>query len=343
MRSAIVVDPAFDGYWPFAADALEDRWSAEGPVTFVRLETPWTEAGIANRLDEPASVDRLVSFGVPVTESDLRVLSSLAEATVTDTNGFPEQDSVERLREAGVDIRNPRETEGYWSESVTEFGLGLTISALRRIPQLHQRMAEDRSVWDYTPPSDPPRPGERGGQFGDTTAFTSGPIAGKRVRIVGVGNIGSRYASACDALGADVAAHDPFADEPCFHRSGAARERFFDELVGDAEIFAPLVPLTDGTRGLVDRNRVEMLPEGCLVVLVTRARVVDTDALRERVLADELALAADVWDDNPGEPVPLDDPLLDRPNVVHTPHVAGRTRHANERFAEMLAEQFRPR
>jgi phosphoglycerate dehydrogenase-like enzyme len=55
--------------------------------------------------------------------------------------------------------------------------------------------------------------------------------------------------------------------------------------------------------------------------------------LRERVLADELALAADVWD---VEPLPIDDPLLGRHNVVHTPHIAGRTRDAN------LAAQFDP-
>jgi phosphoglycerate dehydrogenase-like enzyme len=39
---------------------------------------------------------------------------------------------------------------------------------------------------------------------------------------------------------------------------------------------------------------------------------------------------------------PPGDPLLGRHNVVHTPHNAGRTAHANRRFAEMLAEQFRP-
>jgi D-3-phosphoglycerate dehydrogenase / 2-oxoglutarate reductase len=61
-------------------------------------------------------------------------------------------------------------------------------------------------------------------------------------------------------------------------------------------------------------------------------------ALRARVLADELALAADVFD---VEPLPLDDPLLGRENVVHTPHNAGRTIQANQRWAEKLLEQFR--
>ncbi|MDE0840530.1 MAG: hydroxyacid dehydrogenase, partial [Kiritimatiellae bacterium] len=79
------------------------------------------------------------------------------------------------------------------------------------------------------------------------------------------------------------------------------------------------------------------LPKGCLVVNVTRAKICDTEALYKRVLQDELALAADVFD---LEPVPLDSPLLGRHNVVHTPHNAGRTRQANEAWADALIAQF---
>lgn len=56
------------------------------------------------------------------------------------------------------------------------------------------------------------------------------------------------------------------------------------------------------------------------------------------MLADELALAADVYDE---EPLPLDDPLLDRANVVHTPHLAGRTPDANAAWARVLLARFR--
>jgi len=140
-------------------------------------------------------------------------------------------------------------------------------------------------------------------------------------------------------LGADVAAWDPFASEPCFHRAGARKEWQLDRLVCDAEIFAPMLPLTDATRGIVTAAHIRALPPGCLVVLATRAAICDMPALRTRVLADELALAADVFDI---EPLPLDDPLLGRHNVVHTPHNAGRTRHANEQWARALFEQFEP-
>jgi phosphoglycerate dehydrogenase-like enzyme len=141
-------------------------------------------------------------------------------------------------------------------------------------------------------------------------------------------------------LGADVAAWDPYAPEPGFHRAGSRRVYHLEQLVADAEVFAPMVPLTESTQGLVEAEHIALLPKGCLIVLVTRAGICDMGAIRRRVLADELSLAADVWDE---EPLPLDDPLLGRHNVVHTPHNAGRTIDANRAWAEKLAVQFRPR
>src|SRR5262249_52781714 len=146
---------------------------------------------------------------------------------------------------------------------------------LRRIPQLHQQILTSQAPWDYAPPAGQGRPGARGAQYGDDSRFANGTIAGKRVRIVGAGNIASRYASFAHMFGADVAAWDPFAAEPCFHRAGARKEWRLDRLVRDAEIFAPMLPLTDATRGIVTAEHIRALPRGCLVVLVTRALICD--------------------------------------------------------------------
>ncbi len=73
------------------------------------------------------------------------------------------------------------------------------------------------------------------------------------------------------------------------------------------------------------------------MVAVTRAHAIDMAALRERIVANELAGAFDVYD---VEPLPVEDPLRGRVNVVHTPHIAGRTRDANWRGAEVIADDF---
>ena len=141
-------------------------------------------------------------------------------------------------------------------------------------------------------------------------------------------------------MGADVAVWDPFAPDASFDLAGVTRCWHQDELVKDADIFAPMVPLTDSTRGLVTAEHINALPNKSLVVQVTRAKVCDTEALYRRVLNDELFLAADVFDE---EPVPLDSPLLGRHNVIHTPHNAGRTIDANTARARDGIARFKAR
>jgi phosphoglycerate dehydrogenase-like enzyme len=72
-------------------------------------------------------------------------------------------------------------------------------------------------------------------------------------------------------------------------------------------------------------------------VVVTRAHAIDMAALRERIPVYELAGAFDVYDVGL---LPPRDPLRGRVNVVHTPHIAGRTRDANWRVADEIAGDF---
>lgn len=321
MRTAIVVHPSFDSIWPFAADRLHQILSPMVETSFVRLsdaDTPWVTA-----VAQPAAVERLILLGPNPTAEEIDALPSLKEAFVS--TGYEGNPAKEALEARGI-VSLEHTSEGFWGQSVSEFALGLTIGALRRIPQTHHAIITDLASWDF------PRE-----QYGDDSRFANGTIEGKRIRIVGAGNIASRYASFVSMLGADVAVWDPFASEPSFHRAGSRREFHLDRLVKDAEIFVPMVPLLPSTTGLVTAAHIAALPLGCLVVLATRSAIVDMPEIRRRVLADELSLAADVFD---AEPLPLDDPLLGRHNVVHTPHNAGRTKESSYRWAEMLAAKL---
>ncbi len=338
MPSAILVNSAFDAVWPFCADYAHREWGAQGAVEFIRVG-PEDTRPVNELLASPSETTRLLSFGIPLTSRCVEALSALREAAIIPSDeNKTDEDARKQLQARGVRLIK-HTSEGFWGQSVSEFALALTLCGLRRIPQTHHNILTSHEDWDYDPPEGRGRPGVRGQQFGDDPCFVNGTVEGKRVRVVGAGNIAARYASFVHFLGAEVAAWDPFAAEPAFHRAGTRREHFLDRLITDADIFAPMLPLTDATRGLVTATHIEALPKGCLVVLATRADIVDVPTLRRRVLNDELALAADVFDI---EPLPMDDPLLGRHNVVHTPHNAGRTRQANERFAAMLLEQFAP-
>lgn len=339
MLSLVVVHAEFEAHWPFVADDILGRWLTQGPAELIRLDRE-DKRVLREVYSNPERVTRLACLGVPATLVCLQTFSGLTEATFqAPYRGYQFPDNGEDyLRESGVRVYH-HHSEGFWGQSVAEFALALTICGLRRITQNAHTMINSVEPWQQYAPERNQGPAQPGAQFSDDQRFTNGTISEKRVRVAGMGNIGSRYASFVKMLGANVAAWDPFASEPGFHRAGARRIWHLPELLKDAEIFAPMVPLTAQTRGLITAEYIDSLLRGCLVVLVTRAQVCDMAAIRRRVLANELALAADVFD---VEPLPLDDPLLGRQNVVHTPHLAGRTRQANRQWVDDLLGQFDP-
>ena len=334
MRSVICVHERFEAHWPFAADYWHDRWQQRSGCELYRSEDPAARA--PQLVPDPASVQRLVLLGFPAAPEDLEPFTGLEECFHNPQHDLSTA-GIEPAAARGVSFI-PHRVDLYWGQSVAEFALALTLCALRRIPQTYAAMMQNHETWNYIPAVGKPK--QRGAQFGDDARFTNGTLAGKRVRVVGAGNIGARYASWCVALGAQVTIWDPFAPDATFVAAGAERCFHLSELVKDSEIFAPMVPLKEDTRGLIPAELIDALPHGSLVVQVTRAAVCDTKALYRRVLNDELALAADVFD---VEPVGLDSPLLGRANVVHTPHNAGRTIDANHAWANDQIARFRPR
>lgn len=155
-------------------------------------------------------------------------------------------------------------------------------------------------------------------------------------RVMGLGAIGGRIARWCRAFGATVSGYDPFLPKSLPESWGVTPVEM-DALVEAADVLFVAVPPTPSARRLLSRERIYRLRKGALVVVITRAHPVDMEALRERILADELFGAFDVYDT---EPVPVEDPLRGRANVVHTPHIAGRTRDANLRAADVIADEF---
>jgi D-3-phosphoglycerate dehydrogenase len=153
---------------------------------------------------------------------------------------------------------------------------------------------------------------------------------------MGLGQIGGRVALWCRALGARVLGYDPFITKARLDELGVEAVEM-DHLVANCEVVFVTIPPTPSAKHILSRERIYALRKGALVVVTTRAHAVDMAALRERIVANELAGAFDVYD---VEPVLPDDLLRNRLNVVHTPHIAGRTRDANLMVAEVLADDF---
>jgi phosphoglycerate dehydrogenase-like enzyme len=111
------------------------------------------------------------------------------------------------------------------------------------------------------------------------------------------------------------------------------------ELVGDAHAIVVTVPLTEETRGLIDRETIARMREGAVFVNVGRGRAVDEEALIEALRAGKLSGAA--LDVTAKEPLPPESPLWEMENVIISPHTAALSWHENERIVELFAENLR--
>jgi (S)-sulfolactate dehydrogenase len=161
-------------------------------------------------------------------------------------------------------------------------------------------------------------------------------IAGATLGLVGYGAIARATAERARAMGMRIAAHDPFLPEDDAVWRGAERYATLDTLLAAADAVSLHVPLTEETRGLIDRERLARMRPGALLVNTARGGIIDESALAEALRERRLGGAAlDVFAE---EPLPPGSSLAGVPNLIATPHVAGVTHESNARISRMTAE-----
>ena len=156
-------------------------------------------------------------------------------------------------------------------------------------------------------------------------------LDGKRVLVLGAGDIATHIADALAVFGAEIT---------FVARTARDGIRGIDELpslLPDADILAIALPLTDETSGLIDADALAALPDGAIVANVARGAIVDSEALTAQTTAGRLRAFLDVTDP---EPLPADHPLWQAPNVVITPHVGGGTHGWQRRGYRLVREQI---
>ena len=314
--------------WPFVHEQMVKRLEELG-VTLV-LNTASRDP-IHEQIDLSETIG-ISHFGGNLTEACIAAapkLKVLGAMTDNSGHGIP----YEALQARGIPVI---ESTRAWSQSVAECAFGLALASLRRTAQWHKKMADGEVLWDWENPiwGDTKLPVAH--QFCDDPDFVNGDLGTKQIGVIGLGQIGRKIAQWCRVFGATVMGFDPFVPDELLREWDIQRVDM-DTLADSSDIVFVAVPPTPSARHLLNRERIYHLRKGSLVVVITRAHAVDMEALRERIVKDELAGAFDVYDI---EPVPVDDELRNRDNVVHTPHIAGRTIDSNLRVADMTVDDF---
>lgn len=156
-------------------------------------------------------------------------------------------------------------------------------------------------------------------------------LAGKKLGLIGYGNVGTRIEKIAKALGLEV-----------FYSNSKSTADETDGLLRTSDFVIICAPLTDSTRNLIDERRLSLLKPTAVLINVGRGAIINQKALLDVLKAHQIRGAGiDVFDGEPLTGSPNDEiiELASLPNVVATPHIAYNTAEIHDKQgAEILAD-----
>ncbi len=254
--------------------------------------------------------------GAPRVDAGILERAARLQAVIEVAGNFPDTIDYEACRARSVEVLSC--APGFRS-TVAEMGLAMALAGARGLVREHEsfRAGEERWLDDCAPE--------------DFSLF------GARVGFVGFGQIARELVRLLVPFRATVRAYDPWVSE-ALAQSHGAELCGLDELAGWARcVFVTAAPTT-GNAGQVGADTFAGMADHTLVVLLSRAHLVDFDALEAEAASGRLRFAIDVF---PGEPLAEDHPLRATHNVVLSPHRAAAVRDGRRLIGEMVCDDLR--
>ncbi len=205
---------------------------------------------------------------------------------------------------------------GVHAVPLAEFALAGVLYFIKELPELARRQAA--------------RSWER---------YTARQLAGKRVTVVGLGQIGRKTCEVFTALGAQVTGVARAADATGVAAAQVIAVDELDAVLPGSDVIVLCTPLTPQTRGLLSGRRLRLLPPGAIVVNVARGPVIDEPAMIAALADGHLGGA--FLDVTAVEPLPASSPLWDMPNVVISPHSASTVDAENALITDVFCDNLR--
>lgn len=162
-------------------------------------------------------------------------------------------------------------------------------------------------------------------------------LRGKRLGIIGLGNIGGRVAMVGEAFGMAVS---------YFSTSGTSHSKDYpsvslDTLMSESDIISIHAPYNQRTAGLIGETELRMMKPSAYIVNMGRGGIVDEAALAKAI--DEGRIAGAGVDVFTAEPLPSDNPLMNVRNLdrlILTPHIGWASTEARQRLVQMIADNI---
>ena len=267
-------------------------------------------------VERAKDADIILINKVLITEEVLSQLPRLKYIGVLAT-GYNVVD-VKAATKRGIVVTN---IPAYSTESVAQMTFAHILNITNRIGHYARQSREGR--WSSNPDF----------CYWDTQLWE---LSGKTISIVGLGNIGMRVATIARYFGMDVFAYTSknSADLP-----EGIQKTTLDGLFAVSDIVSLHCPLTADTRHLINRESLEKMKEGSILINTGRGPLVDEEAVADALASGHLGgYGADVMIDEPPSP---NNPLLAQRNAFITPHIAWATREARQRLMDICVRNVK--
>lgn len=289
---------------------VEDRLGELFDVELNESDTPLTRAELVSALSRadvlvPTLNDSIDAAMLARAGENLRLIANYGSGV--------DHIDVSTARQRGILVSN---TPGVLADDTADMTMALMMSAMRRISEGSRHMQQgDWSGWS-------------------PTAFLGQRMGGKRLGILGMGQVGSALARRANAFGMQVHYHNRKRVHPDIEADlNANYWESLDQMLARMDVVSVNCPHTPSTFHLLNARRLKLMKPTAFVINTSRGEVVDENALTRALRNGELAGAGlDVFEH--GNEVNPRLRALD--NVVLLPHMASATEEARREMGEKV-------
>ena len=219
---------------------------------------------------------------------------------------------VEAAKNKNIIVMN---TPGGNTNATAEHTIGLIFALLRKITAANE--TTHKGLWEKK-------------------KLKGNEIKGKKIGIVGFGNVGKRVAEISNVLGMKVSIFSSYF-ETIKDSYPEYNSCSIDEIIKDSDIISfHCKPNKDGNP-IMNKNHLSLMKKNCIIINTARGNLVDEDDLKNALEKKEIKGAAlDVFKNEPLEK----SEFYNLDNIILTPHIAASTDEAQIVVAEMVANQF---
>ena len=278
-------------------------WGRDEPISSDAFDAAWPSASA------------LISATPAVTRKMLGDAPKL-RAVIEVSGAFPATIDYKACAAKGVEVLSC--APGF-RESVAEMGLAMALAGARGLVAEHEAFRGGNEGWLQENPA---------------TDFS---LHGARIGFVGFGQIARELTGLLAPFRPRVRAHDPWLVQEDVDRFDVDLCRLEDLLKWSRCLFVTAAP-TSRNKALVSADMIALLPDHALVVLLSRAHLVDFDALVATAKSGRIRVAADVF---PVEPLPQDHTVRKVPNVILSPHRAAAVQGGRHLIGDMILSDLK--